>query len=453
MNVRTFLAAVRLHWKLFLTVLLACVVVGVGGALLAPGKYASTTQLLVSIQGSATATAYENDQVVWGRVNSYVELLTTEAVNQRVVDKLGLSQSARELADNVSATIVPPRTTVIDLAVADASPDQARLLANTLAGEFIAYTGALETPTGMDGQKVHTTVVTSASTPHRRLPGPLTFGALGALVGLVLGAVAVWVRSRMDPVVRTAERAAAVSGLPVLGSVSSAQVADAESLDGYRRLRTRLLSGWSGEVADPALVWVVTCAAAETSTVRLASNLGSALASSGGRVIIVDTDPTGEIGDWEVESHPGLFDVLAGSASVDQAIRSRFDRLPDVLAAGFWEGDPADRLATSTMRTLVHRLRTDYTHVVIAAPPVLSTVAASTVSEYADGVLLVVVLGATRRRDLVRAAEDLRMTGAPVAGIVICTEQGEAPEPDVESTGRSGPDVADETRPWVISDR
>ncbi|MFC9786504.1 Wzz/FepE/Etk N-terminal domain-containing protein [Rhodococcus sp. NPDC127528] len=415
MNVRTFLAAVRLHWKLFLSVVVACVVVGVGAALFAPGKYVSTTQLLVSIQGSATATAYENDQVVWGRVNSYVDLLTSEAVNQRVVDKLGLPQSARELADNVSATIVPPKTTVIDLAVADTSPDQARLLADTLAGEFIAYTNALETPTGVDGQKVHTTVVTSANTPHRRLPGPLTFGALGALVGLVLGAVAVWIRDRSDPIIRSADRAAAVSGTPVLGAVGSARETDGSGLDEYRHLRMRLRSRAprSEGVEEAAQVWVVTCPAGETDAAAFSTNLGRALAAGGDRVIVVEANPatTGTV------DGPGLFDVLAGSVSADQAIRCGLDG-PDVMPAGV--GDSVDDLLAATaMGKLVTRLGAAYVHVVIDAAPVLSTAAAAVLGTHADGVLLVVVPGATLRRDLTRAVENLRTTGAPLVGVVM----------------------------------
>lgn len=420
MNVRTFLAAVRLHWKLFLTVLLACVVVGVGGALLAPGKYASTTQLLVSIQGSATATAYENDQVVWGRVNSYVELLTTEAVNQRVVDKLGLSQSARELADNVSATIVPPRTTVIDLAVADTSPDQARLLADTLAAEFIAYTGALETPTGVDGQKVHTTVVTSASTPHRRLPGPLTFGAIGALVGLVLGAVAVWIRDRTDPIVRTADRAAAASGLPVIGVVASTPAADGSDLEGYRRLSMRLRPpvSSSDQAGESAQVWVVTCADGETDTAVFSLNLGRTLAAGGDLVIVVQTN-LANLG-IAAEPGPGLFDVLAGSATAANTIRRGVDGLPDVMPAGDGGESRDDLLAATAMRRLVARLLTAYAHIVIDSTPVTSTSPATVLSELADSVLLVVVPGSTRRRDLTFAAEELRTVGAPLAGIVLC---------------------------------
>ncbi|WP_072749494.1 polysaccharide biosynthesis tyrosine autokinase [Rhodococcus maanshanensis] len=419
-----FLAAIRLRWRLFLTVVVACVAIGVGCALVAPAGYVSTVQLLVAIDGSTTSSAYQNDEVVSGRVNSYVALLTSEAVTQRVVDDLGLTTSARDLAGDVNATIVPPRTAVIDVAVTGESPDQARLLADTLAREFITYTDALESPTGADDQKVHTSVVTSASVPQAGLPRPLTFGALGALVGLVLGSVAVWLRARTDPVIRTPERAAAAAGLPVIGSVAGADPAAGEDLEGYRRLRTRLRSttttAVAGEATERGRAWVLTCADGESGGAAVASNLGRALAVGGERVILVDANPAGPaIAD---ESEPGLFQVLAGSATVDQAVRRQLDGRPDVLPAGSCEEEPGDMLATPGMRMLVHRLRIEYSHIVIAAPPVLRTVAASVVSEYADGVLLVVVPGTTRRRELTRAVEKLGATGVPVVGTVMCVE-------------------------------
>jgi capsular polysaccharide biosynthesis protein len=198
-NLKTFLAAVRLYWKTFVVVTVTALALGFIWLLLTPTKYVSTTQLLVSIEGSTTAAAYENDQVVAGRVNSYITLLTSDVVTKRVIDKLGLSLSPGELAAKVNAIKVPPQTSIIDVAVTDESPEQARRLADTLAQEFISYTDALETPTGEDGQKVHTTVVSTASQPQARLAERVVLWVLVAVAALLLGAVAVWIRARPDP--------------------------------------------------------------------------------------------------------------------------------------------------------------------------------------------------------------------------------------------------------------
>jgi capsular polysaccharide biosynthesis protein len=205
LNLKTFLAAVGRYWKTFVVVTGVVFALGMVWIILTPAKFVSTTQLMVSIAGSTTAAAYQNDEVVAGRVNSYIALLTSDVVSQRVIDKLGLRMTAPELAAKISATNVPPKTAVIDVAVTDESPVRARLLADTLAHEFISYTEALETPTGEDGQKVHTIIVSSASEPRERRAERVILGALAALAALLLGSVAVWIRSLTNPVIRTAD--------------------------------------------------------------------------------------------------------------------------------------------------------------------------------------------------------------------------------------------------------
>lgn len=204
MTLRVFLAAVKRHRKTFAITATAVFAVGLTWLLLTPAKYVSTTRLMVSVEGSTTAAAYQNDGVVTGRINTYIALLTTDAVTQRVIDKLKLPESPHELAEQVNATNVPPRTSLIDIAVTDESAERARLITQTLAEEFIKFADATETPTGEDAQKVHTTVVTAATAPQQQRAERVALGGLAALVALILGAAAVWIRSARDPVLEMA---------------------------------------------------------------------------------------------------------------------------------------------------------------------------------------------------------------------------------------------------------
>lgn len=207
MSLRTLLSAIGRHPMTFLGVTVPLLGLGAAGLYFMPMQYVSTTELLVSIQGSTTAAAYQNDGVVSTRINSYIPLLTSDVVSQRVIDKLGLPLSAPELSAKISAVNVPPSTALIDIAVTDQSPDRARQLADTVASEFISYAGALETPTGEDGQKVSTTVVTAASEPKARIGELIVLAVAAALVALALGALAVWIRARRHPVRPSEQRA------------------------------------------------------------------------------------------------------------------------------------------------------------------------------------------------------------------------------------------------------
>jgi capsular polysaccharide biosynthesis protein len=425
-SLKTFLATVRLYWTTFAVVTVTVLALGLAWLLLTPPQYVSTTQLLVSINGSTTAAAYQNDSVVSGRVNSYIALLTSDVVSQRVIDKLGLHMSAPELAAKISAIDVPANTSIIDVAVTDKSPGQAQQLADTVAKEFVSYTDALETPTGEDGQKVHTTVVAAASEPHSRLAERVFLGVLVALAAVLSGAVAVWIRSATDRVVRTAKGAAAAAGAPVLGSVTSATATSLADLEGYRRLRARLQS-LTG--SDDARVIEMASVDGNLGAVVIARNLGRAMELAGSRTIVVDADladsPESRSSSAN-ENKAERLDIRGGQEPAGDVAG-----LPDTLSAGEWAVEP-DRVATKDASGLVERLRGEYEYVIIATPPVLSTLTASAVSEYADAVLLLISLGRSKRRDATRAAESLMATGAPLSGVLLVAEEGDGSE---ERTG------------------
>ena len=423
LTLKAFLATVAQYWKTFVVVTGMVFALGLTGILLMPARYVSTTQLMVSISGSTTAAAYQNDEVVAGRVNSYIALLTSDVVSQRVIDKLKLSVTAPELAAKVSATNVPPKTSIIDVVVTDDSPEQARRLADAYASEFISYTTALETPTGEDDQKVRVTQVTTASRPHEDRAERIALGVLAALAAVLLGAVAVWIRSLIDPVLRTPHRAAVAAGVPVIGSVTGALADSVDDLEGYRRLRTRLRSMTStggGRVVN------IASADGEADTTLVASNLGRAMELTGRRSIVVDAGLPGpgaqSATDTPAGQHlgddTGLVDQ-AGSTANDRPEPDRGpDGFPDTLSMSSWATEQ-DLVVTRAAAELIDRLRVDYEHVVIASPPVLSTTAASVLSEYADAVVLIVSTETTKRRDLSRAADNLTATGAPLIGVVL----------------------------------
>jgi capsular polysaccharide biosynthesis protein len=199
LTLKAFVAAVRRYRLTFVLVTGVIFVLGVTLILLFPGKFVSSTRLMVSIEGSTTAAAYQNEEVATRRVNSYIPLFTSAVVTQRVVDKLGLPMTSSQLGDKIGATNVPVKTPLIDVEVTDESPDRAQRIADTLATEFIAYAAAMETPTGEDSQKVHTTVVSAATEGRASRFEAVLLGVLVALAALLMGAVAVWVRSSGEP--------------------------------------------------------------------------------------------------------------------------------------------------------------------------------------------------------------------------------------------------------------
>jgi len=421
LNLKEFAAAVaRYRWTALLTAA-AVLAIGLTAILLLPHKYVSTTQLMVSIEGSTTANAYQNDEVVVGRVNSYIELLRSGVVAQRVIDKLGLPLSTSEFAAKINATNVPPKTAIIDVAVTDESPARAQQLADTLASEFISYTAALETPTGEDGQKVHTTVVTAAGAAHERRAELAFLGLLAVAAAVLLACVAVWVRARTDPVIRSSDQAALAIDAPVIGCVTAGP-ATAKDLEGYRRLRTRLRSIMNTmQKSERGDVVVLASTADELDTKSVASNLGRAMELAGSRSTVLDARFPQSEPAYEPPDHDG-----AQSRDEVQRVGPNVDNnadanpgTPVTVSGTTLELTRSESRAGGRPDTLIDELRSRYETVLVAAPGVLSSAAASALADHADAVLLVLSPGTTKRRDVTRAAADLRAIGAPLIGAVL----------------------------------
>jgi capsular polysaccharide biosynthesis protein len=204
-TLKAFVAAVRRYRLTFLLVSGAVFVLGLTTILLLPGKFVSSTRLMVSVEGSSTAAAYQNGEVATRRVSTYIPLLTSGVVTQRVIDKLGLPLTSSELAAEIDVANVPPKTSLIDIEVTDGSPDRARRIADTLASEFISYAASLETPTGEDSHRVDTTVITAATEGRENPLVSVLLGVLAAIAALLLGAVAVWIRAPRAPVASPAD--------------------------------------------------------------------------------------------------------------------------------------------------------------------------------------------------------------------------------------------------------
>lgn len=201
MTVQSFIAAAQKYWVTYLAVAAVVFAAGTAAILLSPATYVSSARLMVSVEGSTTAAAYQNEEVATRRIHSYIPLLTSGLVTQRVIDRLGLPMAPSELAQEISATNVPPKTSLIDISVRDRSSDRAEQIADATAREFIAFTAAIETPTGEDSQKVHTTLVSAAGPAHRDPFEQVILLLLAALTALLLGAVAVWIReTRNHPI-------------------------------------------------------------------------------------------------------------------------------------------------------------------------------------------------------------------------------------------------------------
>jgi capsular exopolysaccharide synthesis family protein len=200
--------------------------------------------------------------------------------------------------------------------------------------------------------------------------------------------------------------------------VVSATEPTSPAAEAYRSLRTSLQ--FARQTQNLRTLLVTSPAAAEGKSSTLA-NLGAVFAQAGERVVLVSCDlRRPRLGRFfGLEEQLGLTTVLLGQRLLQEALQ-QVDGYQDlwVLGAGPIPPNPAELLSGSKTREIFAVLKENFDLVLVDTPPALPVTDAMVLSKYADGTLLVVAAGQTRRTELQRAAEKLAQVNAPVVGIV-----------------------------------
>jgi capsular exopolysaccharide synthesis family protein len=423
------LSALRARWWFAALGFVVGALAGLAVSLLQTPLYVAHTQLFVSTTDSATSSAVlSGSEFSRQRVQSYALLLTGEDLAQRVVERLQLDVTASQLAAQVSATPITD-TVVIDVAVTDPDPARAEQIAEAVGAEFPPLADELETPASGDGSPVRVTVTDAPEVPQQPAsPKVKRNVGLGAAAGLLVGAALAVLRVRLDRSVRTPAEAADVAGAPVVGLIrredrlQTIHTIDrglpGRTVEDYRCLRTNLQR--LDEAQTPRVIMVSSAGPSEGKTTAVL-NLAIALAEGGRRVTVVEadlrspriTDYLGMVGDV------GLTDVLTGRAELDDGLQRYGSGRMYVVAAGPVPSNPGELLASSQMAAVLVKLRGQSDVVLVDAPPVLSVADATDLSIMADGVLLVVRYGGTRKDQLVAAAATLERAGATMLGVIL----------------------------------
>lgn len=160
----------------------------------------------------------------------------------------------------------------------------------------------------------------------------------------------------------------------------------------------------------------------------VAANLAAACAEAGQRVLLLDADlrNPGTHRLFGLPSTRGLTSVLEGDRTLDAVCYLAGRRLT-VCPAGPVPPNSAELLGSEVMAEVLGDAARRYDLVLIDGPPVLLLADALLLAAQADGVLMVVRAGQTRRRDAARALESLTRAQARVVGVVLDRVRERAP--------------------------
>jgi succinoglycan biosynthesis transport protein ExoP len=255
-------------------------------------------------------------------------------------------------------------------------------------------------------------------------PKPVRDAVLFGVVGLLIGALAAYVREQTSDKIHTVEDLEQIlPGVPVLATVPYTYTLErlavvnrsaSPTAEAFRTLRAVL------EMRPDTDVVQFTSVREGDGASFVVGNVVGAFGVKGTRLTVVDADlRSGELGRrFLVGDEPNLATIHTKGAHVAIETARGFPSVA-VLPSGAPVGNPDDVLVASTFGLLVKNLAADADNVVIDTPPVLSSADALTVSQFVDAVVVVCACNRTRRRDLRRAVTALRTVRAPIIGLVL----------------------------------
>jgi capsular exopolysaccharide synthesis family protein len=302
----------------------------------------------------------------------------------------------------------------------------ARLSTNIMTGELNKDTGAsfveplddAITPTEPVSPKLHVNV------------------AIAIVVSLFLGIAVAVLLAWLDRSVKSVEDAQTAAAVPVLGIIpilaeSELPANDDKARDLYvhehpsssvaeccRSLRTNIVFS----AADrPMKTLVVSSANPKEGKTTSCIYLGTTMAQSGQRVLLIDTDmrrprlhaSTG------VSRQKGLSNLIVGEDSYDDVIKSTDIPNLYVLPCGPLPPNPAELLMTKRFAHVLEELKTRFDRIILDSPPLQAVTDAVVLSKQTDGVVLVVRAGKTLREDVKRSVRQIRSVEGPIVGVIL----------------------------------
>jgi len=277
---------------------------------------------------------------------------------------------------------------------------------------------------------------------------------LGGVLGLLLGLGIAFLLERLDRRIREPKDLEAIYGLPLLGVVpeSAALSRSGRGMGNVLIPSSKNTKKGPREALPPSeaeafhlirahlryfnvdrelRTLMVASAAPGDGKTTVARHLAAAAARMGARVLLLEADlrrPT-IAQQLDVQSGPGVSDVLIGAVSLSEATQmidldpasgdGGGGRMFDVLVAGAaLPPNPGELIESHAMESLLDQAKSVYDLVVVDTPPLTAVSDAFPLLRKVDGVIIVGRVGRNRRDVAQRLHETLTGAGAPLLGVV-----------------------------------
>lgn len=295
----------------------------------------------------------------------------------------------------------------------------------------------------------HVRVVDRALVPKAAISPMVSLNVIGgAIGGLLLGFLLAFVLHQMDRRIQDVPDVERL-GLTILGVFPRVAGSNATSSSGYsaRRKRERVVEvenldqivhthpmSMAAECCrtvrtnlmfmaaeSPNKTMVVTSANPKDGKTTVATNIAIAMAQSGQRVLLVDTDlrrPRIHKA-FDLDNRIGVTSVLLGQCTLAQVTRDVGVDKFSVVTCGPLPPNPAELLHTKQFARFLEEAAMQYDRVIFDSPPLQAVTDAAILASQCGGALLVVRTQATTRDSVTSAIRSLRDVHANLLGGVL----------------------------------
>ena len=175
---------------------------------------------------------------------------------------------------------------------------------------------------------------------------------------------------------------------------------DAEA---YRSLRSNIeYSSFDNEYR----VIVVTSSVPGEGKSTTSGNLAIALAQSGNSVLLVDCDMR----------KPSIHKKFK---RLFEEVANKYNENLTIITAGKIPPNPSEMLASRSMTAFIEEMKKEFKYIILDTPPLQAVTDAQVLSTKADGVLLVIRAGSTKREMVLNSVDLIKKVQGKVIGTVL----------------------------------
>ena len=189
---------------------------------------------------------------------------------------------------------------------------------------------------------------------------------------------------------------------------------DAEA---YRSLRSNIEYS---SFDDEYRAIVVTSSVPGEGKSTTSGNLALSLAQSGNKVLLVDCDMRKPSihKKFKISNMSGTAELLLRKESFEDVANFYNENLT-IITAGKIPPNPSEMLASRAMTAFIKEMKKEFKYIILDTPPLQAVTDAQVLSTKADGVLLVVRAGSTKREMVLNSVDLIKKVHGKIIGTVL----------------------------------